>query len=962
MSSVYYRELRNKLRKNRFFSLITFVLKFFFSIIFILFLTVFAFLFFIFIEPREIAKLNTYLINLANNLDSIKELNIDRAKLSLDSKLRLNYTVENAVIDFENNTYLKIPSVSITSNLFNIIFKKRIINSIILKHIYIDTKSNNFTTNEKTTKNNTFLKSIYNTTDFINKKNIPIKSIIVKDSKIKFDDTDNNINYILINLDNFKNSKTINFLTSINIDNNSKKFIANNSCKFYQDKTIECNINVKDLTTNNFSKFYKNGHQFSNYINNIKTDFNGNIFAKFSDYVNLDYAKFEISSKNGEINLRSIFGDKFRFKKLYASGNFRNNFKNITIDSFNVDILDKKYTSKLSLSLNANEDQILFGINISNVNVNKINTFWPVFLDDKGIRNWVINHISNGYIKDANANMEFKKDLKNNKFDLFKINSEINIIGAKLDIYETIPIIEDVDAKAIFTENDMNIHINSAKFENTELKNGLIYSDFNAKKNILDIKVNSIGNVNELLHFIDKNEKDTIDKNVKKFLNGQAKSDIKIKVNLDSDDIDLKDIYIIAKTNINKNESIILKNGLSISLQKEFNSNIFNIDADLCNTDLYFPFLDINKKQNIYQKLNFDINIKNNNEILIENFKKYEKNYINFTGNILVKDSELIDLELNNITFENNSFNFEYTLNRNTPHINISGDLITLNNSLDESYSNLKKLFFEESNSKLNLQLKTNINKIYYNKKKLKSFISNIVIENNNVLNSNLNSFYGKSDYIKLVVNNINGGISDFKLEISNIGKLLRNLNINNNIVGGNLKYSGTVLSNFIIKGELSITNGFGIVEQSLKDKTILAIINNDIIPGKTKKTIKNKGDINFSELKSNIEIYKDVINIKNLIIYGKLIGIDITGKGKFYFENGKIYMDGVIIPAGIINRLFFMDKIPLLNTILLGKGNGGIFGVNYSFSKNNYNSGYEFNVNKTSVFVPGLLRELLIN
>lgn len=960
MSSVYYRELRNKLRKNRFFSLIVFVLKFTFSIIFVLFLPIFAFLFFIFIEPREIPKLNTYLTNLVNNLNSVKKLSINKARLSLDSKLRLNYTIENAVINFENNTYLKIPSITVTSNLFNIAFKKHIINSIILKQIYIDTKSNNFTTNEKTIKNNNFLKSIYDTADFINKKNIPIKSIIIKDSKIKFDDTNNNINYILINLDSFKKSKTINFLTSINIDNNTKKFIANNLCKFYQDKTIECNINIKDFTTNSFSKFYKDEYQYSDYVNNIKTNFNGNVFAKFSNYVNLDYTRFEISSKNGEINLKSVFGDRFKFKELSASGTAKNNFKNITIDNFNVDISDNKYNSKLNLSLNANENQILFNINIDNIDINRVNTFWPVFLDDKGIRDWVIEHISNGYIKDANAKMEFHKNVENNEFDLFKINSEVNIVGAKLDIYETIPVIENVNAKAIFTENDMNIYINSANFYNTKLKNGLIYSDFKAKKSILDIKADSIGDANELFYFIDKNSKDKIDENVKKFLNGQTKSNINVRVDLDSNDIDLKDIYIKTKSSITKNNSIVLKNDLSINLEKKFNSNIFNIVADLSNTDLYFPFLSIDKKQSTYQKLNFNVNIKNNDEVLIDNFKNDEKNYINFTGNALIENSDLIDLQLNDIIFGNNNFNFEYTLNNNIPHINIFGNFIVLNNDLKTSYKNLEKLFFENPNdNKLDLQFKTDINKILYKNKKYKNFISNVAIEDNNVLNSNIKFSYSKEEFTNLNVNSVNGGISEFKFEVSNIGKLLDFLDINNNIISGKLKYNGSITRDFIMKGNLSIIDGINIIKSNVSSKAIKAILNNKSIPLKTKKMISEKNIIKFSELKSYIEVDKNTINIKDLILYGNFIGIDITGNGKFYFKNGKIDLKGVIVPAGTINRLFFINKIPLINTILLGEKNGGLFGITYSFLKENYNSDYDFNINKTSVFMPGFLREL---
>ena len=94
--------------------------------------------------------------------------------------------------------------------------------------------------------------------------------------------------------------------------------------------------------------------------------------------------------------------------------------------------------------------------------------------------------------------------------------------------------------------------------------------------------------------------------------------------------------------------------------------------------------------------------------------------------------------------------------------------------------------------------------------------------------------------------------------------------------------------------------------------------------------------------------------------VAGKLVGLDITGRGNFYIKNGTFDIKGLIIPAGAINRLLIVDKIPILNSIILGEKNGGLFAIDYYAKKISQNSEVEFVINKSSVLTPGPIRGMI--
>ena len=78
MPSVYYKELRKRASRGKFFSGVLFFLKLLSSVFVILVLPLLVFLFFIFLEPREVPKLNDYYhteIELESNMASSNNFN-----------------------------------------------------------------------------------------------------------------------------------------------------------------------------------------------------------------------------------------------------------------------------------------------------------------------------------------------------------------------------------------------------------------------------------------------------------------------------------------------------------------------------------------------------------------------------------------------------------------------------------------------------------------------------------------------------------------------------------------------------------------------------------------------------------------------------------------------------------------------------------------------------------------------
>ena len=167
--------------KNKKVVLLFFVLtKLLISLSLTVILPIIVFFLFISIKPREVVVINEYIKTQINKISYIKNFSFNTAKIFLDKNLNIGYKVNNLHININNNIII-LPDIAIKINIFNIITKKKYINTIELNNFYHKFKHDN--KNEIKIKNN-YLATIKNIITYIYDNNIPINSIIVNNSRI----------------------------------------------------------------------------------------------------------------------------------------------------------------------------------------------------------------------------------------------------------------------------------------------------------------------------------------------------------------------------------------------------------------------------------------------------------------------------------------------------------------------------------------------------------------------------------------------------------------------------------------------------------------------------------------------------------------------------------------------------------------------------------------------------------
>ena len=346
--------------------------------------------------------------------------------------------------------------------------------------------------------------------------------------------------------------------------------------------------------------------------------------------------------------------------------------------------------------------------------------------------------------------------------------------------------------------------------------------------------------------------------------------------------------------------------------------------------------------------MGLDIIIRNNNVVLLDNIYS-AGNILNFSGNGKILNGNLSELNINNIKYKNNNLNINYlllqnniktlTVKGNNLHINI---INPKNLQKQETSGNFGDLNIYCLFNKVILNNKYNINNIEGNVNFIKSSLDNLSIfitkNNEKILNFNINKNTTDEDRIY----NIDG-------KIKNIGTFLSDLDVTDSVIYGDLYTDGYVEKNGNIKVSARVKNKFGIITKNMKSiKFFNLILNNDLISQKTKDKLTKENSLMFESMYSDLYYYKEngenLLKIKNFILKSdSMFGVGISGKGKFFVDSGKVDFGGVVIPADKLNTLFGMNKIPVLNTVLFGSKNGGLFTTGYSFEKADYNSNYEF-------------------
>jgi hypothetical protein len=181
------------------------------------------------------------------------------------------------------------------------------------------------------------------------------------------------------------------------------------------------------------------------------------------------------------------------------------------------------------------------------------------------------------------------------------------------------------------------------------------------------------------------------------------------------------------------------------------------------------------------------------------------------------------------------------------------------------------------------------------------------------------------------------------------LGALLRATNITDTVVGGRIQVTGRSdgpTPSHPIIAEVAARDFVMVKAPALAKLLTVASFTGvlDLLSGQ---------GISFQGMDGEFVLDDGVATTQLMRIYGAALGL--TAKGEIDFDHDAIDLNGVVVPAYSIND--FLNKIPLLGTLLTGGEGEGLFAVAYSVKGGVDDP--DVRVNPLTAFAPGFLRNL---
>ncbi|WP_265024638.1 DUF3971 domain-containing protein [Wolbachia endosymbiont (group A) of Eupithecia tripunctaria] len=662
----------------------------------------------------------------------------------------------------------------------------------------------------------------------------------------------------------------------------------------------------------------------------------------------------------------------------------------ISVKNFHFKLNDT-YLSLIG-KMNFGTSHALLRINISKFAAKDLCTYIPDSVVNSKFKSWYCNNIDGDVL---NTIVSFNGKLVDDDLSDIVIVADIENGSIKFD--EDFEQVKELKGDLIIKNNDLEITVNSAKFQNFTVNGGDIeMKSLNKEDSVLTINGKAVSDAYGLyepirfkLDDVVKVERDKVsgmaksvfnfrifnlnadDKKVDFSANFHSEIDnlavynaslgkYDIKLSFGSDFIDLNGSGMVNNTQLlfdlkssNRNESFAwnltgdlpaqifnFDSGyVSANLESVINQDktgYVNGDIDLSEFESHSSYLGWKNRFEDHNKILFSTRLKGAGELLVDKLDIVGNDLdIKFSGRV-----ENGNLYLNSSSFKlpDNDFSIEIESGKEKNAITIYGEEINL--------SDILGLLGKNSNG-LNKDIEISMN------------VDNVIMKEGIVIkNAKLNVTCTKgncngSQFTGQFLedsSNILAEYSGIGLEIyaDNSGMLLRSLGISKSIKNGKLSfYLSPQRESGEHYGTLSISNFY------IKDAPLLTtLLSMSSLPGIV-NAIKNEG-VYFYKCNAPFSYKDGTIEIEESWLEGAELGIS-TG-GKLDIKDYKFQVAGQVIPAYSINKSLL--KIPIIGKLLTGGKSRGIVSIDYKASGDDKNN--NVSVDLISSLTPNLLKRLL--
>lgn len=180
-------------------------------------------------------------------------------------------------------------------------------------------------------------------------------------------------------------------------------------------------------------------------------------------------------------------------------------------------------------------------------------------------------------------------------------------------------------------------------------------------------------------------------------------------------------------------------------------------------------------------------------------------------------------------------------------------------------------------------------------------------------------------------------------------GQLLKNLDLYDNVQGGNISIQAVRQNYGPYKGIYTLSN-FDALKVPL-----LARFAGVLSPVGIVNLFSDNEAISLEEFSGAFTFDEKMVSLQKGI--GKSMALGFTVEGRMDREKKMFDLNGTLIPAHFLNAL--LSNVPVVGTLLSGGKGEGIFGMSYTVTGPFSNP--SVSVNPLSVFAPGFLRQLFV-
>ncbi len=951
--------------------------KLLFSTLIILFFAVFYFLVLISIKPKSINYItNQVQKNLEENFG--KNVNIEDTYLSFTKSGNIKITISQVRINYkasdeEEAKEFNIPILETEFSLFNLLFlnfqPSKV--KIIKPDIYIENLDKIISNLDVSSTDNDFAKNFF---DRIKIGNIALENFEIDDARlITFFNKkrqDILIDQAKINIKQSINEIKLSIETSLDLDKNNQDIQINSKCNIFKSSKLSCEFSFNNIAPQIISSF------------NPKINFFDKILSKFSGSSRLTVEKneikklkFSINSNEGSFELKNFFSEKIEFKNFQAQGEYNADLNKFIINKLDTDLINgiKKINNDsiphLSMLMTVNDvmndkRKFDFDINVQNVLMNDLSKFWPISIPANGVRDWIINHITEGVVSSANA--KFSTINSDNQADLIDINAQVNFYNSYLNYSDIFPAISKISGVASFTKKNMEIVINNGNVLESKISQArVIIDNFFAPVVKLRIFGKLIGNAEDGLKHISFKSKFADE--INKYFNGNAISDFNIQIPL-IDNLLLKDCLIDVKSKITNLKNDYINGSIDFSTFKKINSNIFDTNINLKNSQITIDDFEITKDFNIDSSLNFST-IVNDNKLLFKNIilSKNQNNSLSNNKNLKstiygdfyfnIDPFYITNLNIKNNNFGKNNYDISYLKPKqnSVARVNINAKYFDFSKILSKRKKSL------ELDKNFAVQISVFVNNLeLMNKKNISNFILKADCKLPLCYSVNSSGFFGKEFGFNIKNPQVKKDtFSNIEINVFDIGYLAEALGISELISDGSAKINlkqKNIDNKKIFYGNLDLKDKVTVYENEKIKK-----LAKDPLYSQVKKDIFTENKTTFDFIKIEFEIIDKNLKIDSFVANNYKIGI--TSRGSINLDNNQINLKGMIVPGYIINSLFGIGNIPVIGNviseILTGGKGGGIIAIRYEYYKKPFEKEGVFSTSKVSAFVPSTIQNL---